>query len=90
MNLAFVVQDKITNVAAELYNWVINKIKLTNTSPKIEIKNLLDLSILIRLVLGALRELKSSTLLINPLLLPIFKNLFFLSLKISSDDIVLK
>ena len=34
-------------------------------------------------------ELNSSKLLINPLFLQIFKNLFFLSLKISSGDMFL-
>ena len=90
MNHVFVVQEKNTNTVVDLYRKKYEEIKKIKSSPIPTNKFFLDLKILSILELLEFNELKLSKLSINPLFLPILKNLFFLSLKISSGDIILK
>ena len=73
MSLAFVVRGKNTNVVAEPYSKKINASNAVKTKAVADIKNPLDLKILSKFSTG-FKELKSSKLSINPLLLPIFKD----------------
>ncbi len=90
MNHVFVAQEKNTNTVVGLYRKKYKEIKKIKNSPIPTNKFFLDLKILSILELLEFNELKLSKLSMNPLLLPILKNLFFLSLKISSGDIILK
>ena len=90
MNLVFVGLEKNIKNVVEPYRKII-KATITIIN-KIIIDNgiFLDSNILLKLSCGVFKELNSFKLVINPLLLPIRRNLFFLSLNISSADISLK
>ena len=80
MSLAHVVLVKNLNTVVELYKKLKktnNKAITKNANPK---KTFLDFKILSRLFFLIVKVLKSSELLIKPLFLPIFKNLFFIML----------
>ena len=84
------VLEKNLNTAVELYK----KLKITNnkniTKNDNPNKTFLDFKNLSILFCLNVKVLKSSGLLTKPLFLPIFKNLFFLSLIIYSEDKSLK
>ena len=83
MSPVFVVRAKNINVAAELYKKINKEIIKIVVNRKTETLTFLDLNIWSRLFPGSFNELKSSKLSINPLFLPILKNLFFRFSKIS-------
>ena len=80
MNRAFVVQEKNIKSAVEPYKKdMIDRIKIKIRADDIKIF-FLDLKIWSKLLPEEFKELRFSKLSIKPLFLPIFKNLFFLSL----------
>ena len=83
-------QVKNLKIVVVLYKKINKEIKIAKNNP-IEIERfLLDFKKSLKLFSLTFNELNCSTSLIKPLPLPIFKNLFFLSLNISSSDIDLK
>ena len=85
MNLVLVVLEKNIKNVAENYEIISNNItiKIANEVNS----NFFEYKILITSFCGAFKELVSLVFIANPLFLPIFKNFFFLLLKISSPDI---
>jgi len=90
MNLVFVDQERNIKNVVELYKKI--KKEINKIVPKLikDIKIFLDFKISSNLLLFNFNELKFSGLSMKPLLLPIFRNLFFLALKICSGVISLK
>ena len=84
MNLVLVAQEKNIKNVAENYKKISAAIKI-KTIEEIN-KNFFDHKILKISFCGAFNEPRSLVVVTNPLFLPIFKNLFFLLLKISSPD----
>ena len=85
MNLVLVVREKNIKSVVVYY-------KKINIEVKIKIINKINIDFFDRkiskiLFSGAFNEPRSDSLETKPLLLPIFRNLFFLLLKISSPDI---
>ena len=78
------VKRNIKNVA-ENYEIINNKIKIKTANDGSII--FFEYKILTNSFCGAFKEPVSAVFEANPLFLPIFKNLFFLLLKISSPDI---
>ena len=78
MSLVSVVQEKNINVVVGLYKKIRIEINKATDNPNIDKKNFLDLKKILNWLSNGLSELKSSRLLMKPLFLPIFKNLFFL------------
>ena len=85
MNLVLVALEKNIKNVAENYEIINNNIKIKMAND-VNI-NFFEYKILIISFCGAFKELVSPVFVTNPLFLPIFKNFFFLSLKISSPDI---
>ena len=85
MSLVLVVQEKNIKSVAENYKKINTIIRIS--AAKKGTRNLFFIKISKISFRGALKELRSTVLETKPLPLPIFKNLFFLSLKISSPDI---
>jgi len=86
MNLVLVALEKNIKNVVENYEIISNKIKIKTTNDGNII--FFEYKILMISFCGAFKEPVSAVSVVNPLFLPIFKNLFFLLLKISSPDIV--
>ena len=90
MNHVFVVQEKNIKNVVEPYKNTINDTITIRIKANATKTFFFDFKIWLRLLLTEFNELRSSKLFMKPLFLPILKNLFFLLLKISSVDILLK
>ena len=88
MNLVLVVQEKNIKSVEVYYKKINIEVKIIIIN-KINI-DFFDSKISKILFSGAFNEPRSVSLETKPLFLPIFRNLFFLLLKISSPDIDLK
>ena len=89
MNHVFVAQEKSLSVVVVLYrNKETNNIEIDIKVSAIRVFLFCSIS-LVKLFCIGLKELKSSIFSMKPLFLPILKNLFFLSSKISSGFISL-
>ena len=85
MSLVLVVLGKNIKSVVENYEIINNKIRIKTANDGNII--FFEYKILIISFCGAFKEPVSAVFDANPLFLPIFKNLFFLLLKISSPDI---
>ena len=85
MNHVLVVQEKNTKNVVENYEKINNASKTRTT--KDGNSNFLESKISKILFCGTFKEPRSAVFVTKPLFLPIFKNLFFLLLKISSPVI---
>ena len=76
-------QEKNLKIVVEPYKKISKEIKTAKDTPIKIVRFFLELKNSLKLFSLTTKELNCSTSLIKPLPLPIFKNLFFLSLNIS-------